>query len=273
MTKDDINKKLSNVITKDDGFLRGLFRDIFQEMKDELLNSVYKRLEILEGRLFERDEENDRLQKSVENMTKTIDSQKELIEQQKAENKKLKDEIGAVNIEMEAKLNDLEQYSRKNNIRISGLTETGSETAEAATEKVIEKLNEKIPDLNLQLHHIDVAHRVGDKKKGRHRQIIVKLNSRMKRDEILKNRRLFKGTNIFICEDLTKANQLVLTCLRKKMPDEVDQSWSKGGRLYYKLKRDTDTVLELSYQDFQTWIDLPWPVKEDDKKNSNIHQT
>ena len=135
MTKDDINKKLSNVITKDDGFLRGLFRYIFQEMKDELLNSVYKRLEILEGRLFERDEENDRLQKSVENMTKTIDSQKELIEQQKAENKKLKDEIGAANIEMEAKLNDLEQYSRKNNIRISGLTETGSETAEATTEK------------------------------------------------------------------------------------------------------------------------------------------
>ena len=88
----------------------------------------------------------------------------------------------------------------------------------------------------------------------------------MKRDEILKNRRLFKGTNIFICEDLTKTNQLVLTCPRKKMPDEVDQSWSKGGRLYYKLKRDTDTVLELSYQDFQTWTDLPWPVKEDDKK-------
>ena len=36
----DINKKLSNVITRDDGFLRGLIREIFQQMKDEFLNSV-----------------------------------------------------------------------------------------------------------------------------------------------------------------------------------------------------------------------------------------
>ena len=40
MTKDDINKKLANVITKDDGFLKGIIREIFQEMKDDLEFSV-----------------------------------------------------------------------------------------------------------------------------------------------------------------------------------------------------------------------------------------
>ena len=229
------------------------------------LNSVYNRLEILEGQLFERDEENDKLQKSIADLTETVDKQKELIKEQKAENQKLKDEIESANVEMESKLNGLEQYSRKNNIRISGIPETGTESAEATTEKIIRKLNDSIPELNLQKDHVDVAHRVGGKKKDRHRQIIVKLNSRMKRDEILKNRRNFKGTNTFISEDLAKTNQLVLTCIRKKMPDEVDQSWSKGGHLYYKLKSDSDTVLEVQYKDFQSWIDLPWPAKEDDK--------
>lgn len=265
MTRDDINKKLSNVITKDDGFLRSLIREIFQEIKVEFLNSVYNRLEILEGRLFERDEENDRLKKSIDTLTETIDNQKQLIQQQKVENKKLQDEIGATNTEIEDKLNDLEQYSRKNNIRVSGIPELGSEAAEVTTEKIIETLNDKIPDLHLLKDHIDVAHRIGGKRKGSQRQIIVKLSSRMKRDEILKNRKMFKGTQIFINEDLSKTNQLVLTCIRKKMPDEVDQAWSRGGRLYYKLKSNINRVIEVPYKDFQSWIDLPWPVKEDNK--------
>ena len=81
----------------------------------------------------------------------------------------------------------------------------------------------------------------------------------MKRDELLRKRRELKGTNIFTSEDLTPTNQLVLACMRKKMPDEVDRAWSKGGKLFYKLKSDKDTIIEVLYKDYQSWIDLPWP--------------
>lgn len=95
------------------------------------------------------------------------------------------------------------------------------------------------------------------KKKDKPRQIIVKLNSRMKRDEILRIRRDLKGTNIFVSEDLTPTNNHVLACLRKKMSDEVDHAWSKGGRLFYKLKSNANKVIEVLYKDYQSWIDLP----------------
>ena len=255
----EINSKLSNVITRDDGFLRGLIKEIFQQMKDEFLNSVNKRIDILEGKLFEKDQENDQLKKNISDLKEEIENKQTEINERKAENVKLKEEIESNNITMESKMNDIEQYSRKNNIRISGLPETGTETAEVTTLKVVQKMNEVLPDLDLQPEHIDIAHRMGKHKKDRHRQIIVKFNSRMKKDQILRKRKSFKGTDIFISEDLTPTNQLVLACIRRKMPDEVEQSWSKGGHLYYKLKSDLNTVIEVLYKDFKTWIDLPWP--------------
>ena len=256
----EINKKLSNVLRKDDGFLRDLIKDMFQQMKEEFLGSVYKRIEILEGKLFEKDQDNDTLLKSIDVLKQRIEEKNLKIEEQKAENKKLSDQIESVNLDMSSKLNDMEQYSRKTNIRINGIPETGYETAEDTTLKVIDTLNKTLKDINVQNEHINIAHRLGKKKTTVPRQIIVKFHSRMKRDELLKKRRELKGTNIYISEDLTPINQQVLACLRKKMPDEVEQSWSNRGRLYYKTRSDKDTIKEVHYKDFQMWIDLPWPT-------------
>ena len=186
--------------------------------------------------------------------------------EQKAENEKLSSEIETLKLTTGAKINDLEQYSRKNNIRISGMPESGFETAEETIEVVVKKLNTTMRNLDLRYEDIDIAHRLGKKKKDIHRQIIVKFNSRLKRDEILRQRRILKGTDIFIKEDITPLNQEVLACMRKKQPDEVDQAWSKGGRLYYKHKSDTNTIILVPYEEFQAWIDLPWPVQRDNTK-------
>ena len=73
---EEINKKLSNVLQKDDGFLRILIKELFQQMKDEFLRSVYKRIEILEGRLFEKDQDNDKLLGSIDVLKKQIEEKK-----------------------------------------------------------------------------------------------------------------------------------------------------------------------------------------------------
>ena len=109
----EISKELSNVITKDDGILRELIRDIFQQMKDEFLQGVSHRIELLEGKLFEKDEENDKLRKEITSLNNNL-------EDQKAENQKLVDQIQTVNDTAEARINDLEQYGRRNKLRISG---------------------------------------------------------------------------------------------------------------------------------------------------------
>ena len=211
---EEINKKLSNVLRKDDGFLRELIKEMFQQMKEEFLGSVYKRIELLEGRLFEKDQDNDRLLKDIDELKKRIEKKDLKIEEQKTENKKLSDQIETVNLNMSAKLNEMEQYNRKTNIRINGIPEIGVETAEDTTLKVIETINDAFKDINLRHEHVNIAHRLGMKKANAHhttapRQIIVKFHSRMKRDELLKKRRELKGTNIYISEDLTPINQQV----------------------------------------------------------------
>ena len=51
---EDINAKLSNVLTKSDtSILKNLIKDTLEEVKDKFLGSLIKRLEILEGNLFD----------------------------------------------------------------------------------------------------------------------------------------------------------------------------------------------------------------------------
>ncbi|MCG8044712.1 MAG: hypothetical protein N0E48_03345, partial [Candidatus Thiodiazotropha endolucinida] len=123
----EMNTKLSNVMTKDDGSLRTIIKEVFQQMKDAFLASVNKRIEILEGRLFERHQDNENLNKTVNSLNKTVTNlngtidglktqvtgkQKE-IDDQKAENKRLTEQVATLTLNTEAKMNELEQYSRK----------------------------------------------------------------------------------------------------------------------------------------------------------------
>ena len=70
-------------------------------------------------------------------------------------------------------------------------------------------------------------------------------------------------------EDLTRMNQHVLACVRKKMPDEVDKVWTRNGRIFYKSK--ANHIHELKYKNYQEWIDLLWP--ESKRVNQTIQNT
>ncbi|KAH3771591.1 hypothetical protein DPMN_172916 [Dreissena polymorpha] len=96
------------------------------------------------------------------------------------------------------KLNELEQFGRRNNIRIAGLAEASnnnnnknnkmtSETAEETSKAIIKFLNEKIEGLNLCINDIDIAHRLGKRDtNSKPRAAIVKFVSRYKRDQVMK---------------------------------------------------------------------------------------
>ena len=63
------------------------------------------------------------------------------------------------------------------------------------------------------------AHLAEDRfeKPGSHRPIIMTIQSKLKGNVVLQNKKQFNGTQIFPHEDLTRMNRLVLTCGRKKM--------------------------------------------------------
>ncbi|KAF2891996.1 hypothetical protein ILUMI_14178 [Ignelater luminosus] len=105
------------------------------------------------------------------------------------ENEKLREDLGR-----------LEQYTKRNNIRIFGVKQ---EENENVLEKVIATLN-NVGKVNIKDCFVDRCQRVGRQIPGKPQPIIVKFTSYQYRDLVIKTKRSFKHSNIFVKEDLTK---------------------------------------------------------------------
>lgn len=246
----DMETKIEKALEKDKIFLKDLMRDVVIQMKNELLESVINQIEKLECKIFERDIENDKLKEQIKHMEREVEGQKDEV-------KKLQREIECFKEERLRQVNATEQYSRSNNIRISGLGENTNkeyETAEETSQKVIDLIKTEL-NIDIKMTDIDIAHRLKKTQKEK-RDVIVKFNSRMVKLQILRKKKMLKGSGLFINEDLTQLNQMVFNCVRKKMPDEVDSAWTRNGTILYRSK--AGTTREVKYEDFQHWIDLPW---------------
>ena len=100
------------------------------------------------------------------------------------------------------KLIDLEDKSRRNNLRIYGISESKYEIWEKCEEKVDEVFPEK---LGLDNIHIERVHRVKrgkNDKSTKHRTIVCNLLS-FKEKKLVKNAKKLKNTYIFIHEDFS----------------------------------------------------------------------
>lgn len=250
----EINSKLSNFITRDDDSLKQLIKDTFKQMKEEFLKSVSHRIDLLEGRLFDKEIENDQLKKQIETLEQDN-------EQNKEDNAKKITEVEAENLELHEQLNELEQYGRRNSIRIVGIPEAVNETSEETAKIASEALSHHMPDVTLRRNDIDIAHRLGKKDGGyKPRAIIMKFVSRMTRENVFRGRKALKGTNIYVNEDLTWINHHILACVRKKQSDEVESAWTKNGHIYYK--HHDKSVHEVKYEDYSHWKSLKWPKEK-----------
>ena len=256
---------MSNVLTKDDKSLKQMMKSIFKEMKDDFLQSVFHRIELLESKLYDKDQENDKLKTQIKKLNTDL-------EEQKSENLTLRGEIDEKSEIMNGKLNDLEQYGRRNNVRIEGMINDKDETPEMTSKLVIDTLNTKIEGLHLTNSDIDAAHRLGKVKFGITRQIIVKFLSRMTRDRLMSQKYRLKNTGNFVNDDLTHIIAKVLACIRKMLPDEVEKGWSQNGRLMYKNKMGhKHTVL---FKEYNHWLDIKWPDdKNAEPENDGNHET
>lgn len=98
------------------------------------------------------------------------------------------------------RLDSLEDHSRRNNLRFSGIEELPNENWEQSAELVRKLAKEKleIPD-NLE---VERAHRIGTRAANKPRTIIVKFLRFQDRQKILRASSKLKGSNIFVNEDL-----------------------------------------------------------------------
>ncbi|XP_077990997.1 uncharacterized protein LOC144453647 [Glandiceps talaboti] len=150
---------------------------------------------------------------------------------------------------LEIDANQQNQYSRRNNLEISGIPERENENTDDITLSVLRNINPGI-----SIDDIDVTHRIGKVQSptlphtARHRPIIVAFTNRRSRNAIYDQRRKIKDistenlgystkNNIYINENLCPAaRQLQGKVNNARKKSGYRYLWTHNGRIY--IKRD-----------------------------------
>ena len=138
---------------------------------------------------------------------------------------------------LEERCDDLEQYSRRNTMRIRGVPETAGENTDAVVQELAaRKLEVRVAD-----HDVVRSHRVGRKTEDRQtpRDVIVRLTTHNMKATIMQSARKLKGTRIFINEDMTKTRATIAWEARNlKRDKKILDTWTRDGVVFVKTEEN-----------------------------------
>ena len=203
-------------------------------------------MERLENKIERLSNENTLIKQEVESLKASADFQNKWFEQAKRdlEETRAKDPIEEdiklieqKHQQLEEKISELEDRSRRNNLRFSGFTEKaeGAETWEES-ENLIREFIERNLEMESKDITIERAHRTGSKINDKKRAIIVKFLNYKDKDAVLnqyRQKQLWKD-NIYINEDYSERT----ADLRKQLFEqakEIRQSGKSAKVVYKKL--------------------------------------
>ena len=225
----------------------------FEKMKEILAiheNTLTKfftsSMESLDNKIERLSNENALLKQEVENLKPGADFQNEWFEEAKRdlEEMRAKDPteediklIKQKHKQLEEKSSELEDRSRRNNLRFSGFTEKaeGAETWEES-ENLIREFIERNLEMESKDITIERAHRTGSKINGKKRAIIVKFLNYKDKDAVLNQYRQKQPwkDNIYVNEDYSERT----ADLRKQLFEqakEIRQLGKSAKAVYKKL--------------------------------------
>lgn len=142
---------------------------------------------------------------------------------------KLKDESASTIKKLssiEDRMDDLEQYSRRNSIRVFGIPEEKAEDTDNVMKALIDS---KFNNMDISIKDIDRSHRVGVHNKEHPRPILVKFVSYKTKSIIFRAKKDLKGTGIVIREDLCRGRNMVLKAAIEKYGSV--NVWTLDGRI------------------------------------------
>ena len=186
-----------------------LMKTVFEEEFAKQQQQISK---IIENNLVITKQENGKLQEVINDSKKSIEFTENVLEEKIEQNvgelqgkfEKVEQDVAYMNDYMEDaenihnKLVELEDRSRRNNIRIDGIKEHNKESWEECERRVHSMLKERLDTENVETEH---AYRTGRKSRNKPRTIVCKLLQFKDKQNILRKAKLLKGTNIFINED------------------------------------------------------------------------
>ena len=198
--------------------------DMFKQFTDKVIQTLKEEINALRADLVKKDTIIDNLKKENQNILSRVSK-------------------------LENRNDDLEQYSRRNSVRVSGIPENDGEN----TDNIILTISDAL-GADLDNRDICRSHRVGDKSKGP-RNIIVKFVSYNAKQKLMSKRKdlgttptdqLFEGidwlpdnVSISVNDDLTKRRAILAYEARKaKRDDKIKDTWVSNGKIMIKLNND-----------------------------------
>jgi hypothetical protein len=140
----------------------------------------------------------------------------------------------------------LAQYSRKDNIRVSGVPEVDQEDLVQAIIDIGKAMR-----VDVKPEHVSDVCMLGKKLPDKKRQIIVRFTNRIVRNKILMACRELKNSekykDVFVYEDLTQLRFKLMQMARKC--DGVKSMYTRDGKIHCVLRNATDVMVIESSDD------------------------
>ncbi len=242
------------------------------------INMVHK-LSEFEIRIAEMETREEVLKKElkiVHNLTKTLCEQNKAIEEDLKSIKERESQMSQLNdvlkkqldnlesklyIQAEAKktestetktrIDDIEQESKMNNLRFVGIPE---EEGEDLQNKVLVIIKEKLNLQSICANEIDLCYRLGRAVEGKHRDIMVRFQSRDKRNLIYRSRRNMPREDqpVYINEDLTlRRSKLFYDARCKKKAGRVSTVWTQEGTILMRINDSSQPLHIRTHRDLR----------------------
>lgn len=203
-------------------------------------------------------EEGDEIKKSLDFMTEEISTVKlqqkailDLVEEVKALRLQNAEKDRRL-VHLENRVADLEQYTRMNDVIVTGLRikprsyaravtadnggEPGEQDVSSAEQQVAAFLQSK--GIEVDCDNIEACHPLPRRNDSDNPAIIMRFINRKHKTALIKQGRKLKGTNVFINEHLTKRNGDIARKARYlRKQGKIQNTWTTNCKIFIKLNR------------------------------------
>lgn len=158
------------------------------------------------------------------------------------------------NDELKSRVNDMEQYSRRNCLELQGVPEAAGENVITVVQDVANAIG-----FTLESHMIDTCHRLGknEARPSQIRGIIVKFVRRLDKEEFLRQKKIRRELKvshlrpdymklvqqdnfIYVNESLTSSNRFLFAKAREfKKQSDIKFLWIRNGNIYMRVKEQS----------------------------------
>lgn len=234
--------RMDSKVVSGDFSLEDVMREL-KEIKEDQKNSMME-FNASYSNVDEKLTENMNL---IRNQSNELKAFREEFERLQAENTMLKTKCE----DLERRLIDCEQYSRKNSIEIHGIPVEKNENVFSVVKKVGVAL-----DVNIDESMVDACHRLGNKTHGNGPPgIIVKFVRRLDAEEVLRKRRIKRNLTtrhmdmpsdiaVYINESLCPTMRILHARVRAlKKERGLKYVWVRGGKIFVRKEENTPVIV------------------------------